>query len=452
MGAELLTSSQSFSLSGASCNAAPSSLGILHRPADETRVIKCPNCSDGRTLQAAPLQGPLSERGRSNLPPRKVALLLLIFICVAIAALISGCSKANSPQAELGTQEVLVTQVIRQDVPVVKEWIGSLDGSVNADIRARVSGYVTSQNYREGTVVHEGDLLFQIDPSTYEAAVEQAKSALAQAQANQLQTQQTEDREIKLFEEKVESQQNRDNAVQSNTAAKAEVEAQKAALRQAQLNLDFTRITAPLTGIAGIANPGIGDLVGPSDSQPLMTISTVDPIKAYINVSEQDYLTYVKRAEQDRSPDKTPPPVEIILADGTLYPERGKFSAADREVDQQTGTIRLVALFPNPNNILRPGGFLRVRVTVRQIKGALLVPQRAVNELQTSYELAVVGADDKVQIRSVKAGDRLGMLWVIEDGLKPDDRVIVEGSQRVRDGQIVKPVPWTRPAGLLTPK
>ena len=286
MGAELLTSSQSFSLSGASCNAAPSSVGILHRPAIETRATKFPACQ-GRELQATPLQGSVSERGPSNLPPRKLALLLLIFICAAIAALISGCSKANSPQAELGTQEVLVTQVIRQDVPVVKEWIGSLDGSVNADIRARVSGYVTSQNYREGTVVHEGDLLFQIDPSTYEAAVEQAKSALAQAEANQLQTQQTEDREIKLFEEKVESQQNRDNAVQSNTAAKAEVEAQKATLRQAQLNLDFTRITAPLTGIAGIANPGIGDLVGPSDSQPLMTISTVDPIKAYIMLANR---------------------------------------------------------------------------------------------------------------------------------------------------------------------
>jgi membrane fusion protein, multidrug efflux system len=415
--------------------------------ADETRAIKHPNCSDGRALQATPLRVPVSERGRSNLPPR---ILLLIFLWAAIAALISGCSKANSP-AELGTQEVLVTEVICQDVPVVREWIGSLDGSVNADIRARVSGYITSQNYKEGTVVRQGDLLFQIDPSTYEAVVEQAKSALAQAEANQLQTQQTEDRETKLFEQKVESQQNRDNAVQANTAAKAEVEAQKAALRQAQLNLDFTRVTAPLTGIAGIANPGIGDLVGPSDSQPLMTISTVDPIKVYLNISEQDYLKYAKKPEQDRGADKAPA-VTIILADGTQYPERGKFSAADREVDQQTGTIRLVALFPNPNNILRPGGFVRVQVTVRQIPGALLVPQRAVSELQTSYELAVVGADNKVQIRSVKVGERVGMLWVVEDGLKRDDRVVVEGSQKVHDGQIVKPVPWTRPADILPPK
>jgi membrane fusion protein, multidrug efflux system len=434
------------------------------------RTRKCPNCrgrceqrpsranhlltqsSFGeRALQATPLQGPVFRKVgvASKTPSSRLSLLSLIFLWALIAALLSGCSRANSPTVDLGIQEVLVTEVIRQDVPVVREWIGSLDGSVNADIRARVSGYVTSQNYKEGTVVHKGDLLFQIDPSTYEAAVEQAKSALAQAEANQLQTQQTEDRETKLFEQKVESQQNRDNAVQSNIAAKAEVQAQKAALRQAQLNLDFTRITAPVTGIAGIANPGIGDLVGPSDSQPLMTVSTVDPIKAYFNISEQNYLTYVKRAEQDRAPDKTPPPVEIILADGTLYPEPGKFSAADRQVDQQTGTIRLAALFPNPNNILRPGGFVRVRVTVRRIPGALLVPQRAVNELQTSYELAVVGADNKVQIRTVKAGDRVGMLWVIEDGLKPDDRVIVEGFQKVRDGQTIKPAPWTRPADIL---
>ena len=328
-------------------------------------------------------------------------------------------------------------------MPVVREWIGSLDGSVNADVRTRVSGYLISQNYKEGTLVHQGDLLFQIDPSVYEAAVEQAKSSLAQAEANQLQTEQTEQRERQLFEQKVESAQNRDNAVQANTAAKAEVQAQQAALRQAQLNLDFTKITAPVTGIAGIANPGIGDLVGPSDSQPLMTMSTVDPIRVYLKISEQDYLKFARRLVQARAAGEAPPPVEIILADGTLYPQQGKFSAVDRDVDQQTGTIRLEALFPNPNNILRPGGFVRVRVTVRKIKGALLVPQRAVNELQTSYEVAVVGPENKAEIRSVKVGDQFGSLWVIEDGIKPGDRIIVEGAQKVRDGQQVKPMPWT---------
>jgi RND family efflux transporter MFP subunit len=277
-------------------------------------------------------------------------------LCVA-PGLLSGCSKKGFDENSLGPPEVLVTDVIQKDVPVVREWIGSLDGSVDADVRARVSGYVISQNYKEGRLFNKGDLLFQIDPSTYEAAVEQSKSALAQAQANQLQTQQTEDRETRLFEQKVESQQNRDNAVQANSSAKAEVKAQEAMLRQAQLNLDWTRITAPITGIAGIANPGIGDLVGPSDSQPLMTISTVDPIKAYFSLSEQEYLKVASNYEQGRAAGEAPPPVEIILADGSLYPHQGKFSAVDRNVDQQTGTIRLAVLFPNGENILRPGGF-----------------------------------------------------------------------------------------------
>jgi membrane fusion protein, multidrug efflux system len=373
--------------------------------------------------------------------------LRILSLCSFSALFLSACSKPKTEAHNFGPQEVLVTEVIQKDVPLVKEWIGSLDGSVNADIRARVSGYLVSQNYKEGTLVHQGDPLFQIDSSTYEAAAEQAKSSLAQSEANQLQAEQSEKRETQLFEQKVESAQSRDNAVQANVAAKAEVKAQQAAVRQAQLNLQFTKITAPVTGITGIANPGIGDLVGPSDAQPLMTMSTVDPIKVYLKISEQDYLKFAKRVEQTRSAaGGMAPPVEIILADGTLYPQPGKFSAVDREVDQQTGTIRLAALFPNPANILRPGGFVRVRVTVRNVSGALLVPQRAVNELQTSDEIAVVEADNKVAIRPVKVGERLGSLWVIEEGIKPGERVIVEGAQKVRDGQVVKPMPWTPPA------
>ena len=362
-----------------------------------------------------------------------------------VAGLLSGCSKKGFDESSLGPPEVLVTDVIQKDVPVVREWIGSLDGSVNADIRARVSGYLISQNYKEGRLINKGDLLFQIDPSTYEAAVEQSKSALAQAQANQLQTQQTEERETRLFEQKVESQQNRDNAIQANASAKAEVKAQEAMLRQAQLNLDFTRITAPITGIAGIANPGIGDLVGPSDAQPLMTMSTVNPIKAYFRVSEQEYLKVASRIEEGRAAGEAPPPVEIILADGSVYPHQGKFSAVDRDVDQQTGTIRLAALFPNADNILRPGGFVRVHVTVKKINEALLVPQRAVNELQASYEVVVVNGEGKAETRLVKPGVREGSLWVIEEGLHPGDRVVVEGARRVRDGQTVKAMPWTAP-------
>lgn len=364
-------------------------------------------------------------------------------VLITIAAVFAGCSKSGTEDLTSGPPEVLVTEPLQQDVPVVREWIGSLDGSVNADVRARVSGYLISQNYKEGAVVKEGDLLFRIDPSVYEAAVEQAKAGLAQAQANQLQTEQTEQRETQLFEQKVESAQNRDNAVQSNTAAKAAVKAQEATLRQAELNLEFTKITAPIGGVAGIANPGIGDLVGPSDSNPLATISTVDPIKVYFQISEQDYLKVAQeRIEANRTNPAPAPPVEIILADGTLYPRQGKFSAVDRQVDNQTGTIRLAALFPNPDNVLRPGQFVRVRVTVRTLQGALLVPQRAVNELQTSFELAVVGADNKAEIRTVKVGDRVGSLWVVEDGLKPGERVVVEGLQKVRDNEPVKPTEW----------
>jgi len=363
----------------------------------------------------------------------------------AALALLSACSKPATNAALDQPQEVLTMQVLQQDVPVVREWIGSLDGSVNADVRARVSAHLISKDYKEGAVVQKGDLLFEIDPSTYEAALEQAKASLAQAQANQLQTDQTEKRETELFEKNVESQQNRDNAIQSNAAAKAEVKAQEAAVRQAKLNLQFTKITAPISGVAGIANPGIGDLVGPSDAQPLTTISTVDPIKAYFQISEQDYLKLARRLESARKTGEVAPPVGIILADGSLYPIQGKFATIDREVDQQTGTIRIEALFANPNNMLRPGQFVRVRVTVRDTRGALLVPQRAVNELQASYEVAVVDGANRAEIRPVKVGEKVGSLWVIEDGLKVGDRVVVEGMQRIRDGQMVKPVAWTAP-------
>jgi membrane fusion protein, multidrug efflux system len=377
--------------------------------------------------------------------PRSLISAGTVALSGAALGLLSACSKPTANAVLDQPPEVLVMEVAQQDVPVVREWIGSLDGSVNADIRARVSGHLISQNYKEGAVVQKGDLLFQIDPSTYEAALEQAKSSLAQAQANQLQTEQTEQRETELFEKKVESQQSRDNAIQSNAAAKAEVKAQEATVRQAELNLQFTKITAPITGVAGIANPGIGDLIGPSDAQPLMTMSTVDPIKAYFQISEQDYLKLARKIESAHATGEVAPPVEIILADGSLYPIQGKFATIDRQVDQQTGTIRIEALFANPNNILRPGQFVRVRVTVRNTQGALLVPQRAVNELQTSYEVGVVDGTSRVQIRQVKVGEKVGSLWIIEDGLKVGDQVVVEGMQRIRDGQTVKPVAWSTP-------
>jgi membrane fusion protein, multidrug efflux system len=385
------------------------------------------------------------RRSAFRRPPRSLISAGAVALSGAVLAFLSACSKPTANAVLDQPPEVLVMEVAQQDVPVVREWIGSLDGSVNADVRARVSAHLISKDYKEGAVVQKGDLLFEIDPSTYEAALEQAKSSLAQAQANQLQTEQTEKRETELFEKNVESQQNRDNAIQSNAAAKAEVKAQEAAVRQAELNLQFTKITAPISGVAGIANPGIGDLVGPSDAQPLTTISTVDPIKAYFQISEQDYLKLARRLESARKTGEVAPPVGIILADGSLYPIQGKFATIDREVDQQTGTIRIEALFANPNNMLRPGQFVRVRVTVRDTRGALLVPQRAVNELQASYEVAVVDGANRAEIRPVKVGEKVGSLWVIEDGLKIGDRVVVEGMQRIRDGQMVKPVAWTAP-------
>jgi RND family efflux transporter MFP subunit len=381
---------------------------------------------------------------REILWAKNCVLPALAFGCVA---LLSSCSKSHQAADILSSPpEVQVTDVIQRDVPVVREWIGSLDGSVNADIRARISGYVISLNYKEGSLARKGDLLFQIDSTTYDAALEQAQAGLAQAEANQLQTEQTEKRETQLYEQKVESAQNRDNAIQANSAAKAEVKLQQAAVRQAEINVGFTKIVAPITGIVGISNPGIGDLVGPSDAQPLATISTVDPIKAYFQVSEQDYLKAAETIKNDKGGTVNPLSIQMILANGELYSLPGTFAAADRQVDDQSGTIRLVALFPNPKNILRPGQFVRVRVTVRNIVGALLVPQRAVSELQGEYQVVVVGVENKAEVRPVKVGDRVGSLVVVTDGLKLGDHIVVEGAQKVRDGLLVKPTPWSAAA------
>jgi membrane fusion protein (multidrug efflux system) len=374
---------------------------------------------------------------------QRIEWLAVIALCGAVG-LLDACSRREESADLSGPPEVLVTEVLQQDVPVVREWIGSLAGSVDADVRARVSGYLISKDYKEGAVVKTGDLLFQIDPTTYQALLEQAKAALTQAQANQVQTGQTEKRMLELFAQKAESAQDRDNAVQQNDAAKAAVKAQEAAVRQAEINLEWTKLKAPVTGIAGIANVNVGDLVSPTDANPVVTISSVDPIKAYFQLSEQDYLKAQQNLERDSTGKVLAPPAELILADGTLYPEKGKFSAVDRQVDSQTGTIRLAALFPNPQNVLRPGQFIRVRLTVRVRHGALVVPQRAVNQLQTSYEVAVVGADNKAEVRTVKVGEPFGSLWVIEEGLKPGERVVVEGLQKVRDGQPVKSMPWTK--------
>lgn len=342
--------------------------------------------------------------------------------------------------------EVLVTEVTQKDVPIYNEFVGTLQGSVNASIQARVSGNLMEQHYKEGSVVQKGDLLFSIDARPFKAALAKAKAALAEAQASERQTWLTAERNTDLFKRKAVSEQERDNAVQANLAAKAQVEAQRALVDQAELDLEFTRITAPVSGIAGIARAQVGDLVGPSTGV-LTTVSTVDPIKAYFTVSEQAYVEYMKRYSDPvkREEHEKQIQMELVLADGSVYSEKGELFATDREVDVRTGALRIAATFPNPYNILRPGQFARVRVRSEVKEGALLVPQRAVTELQGLYQLAVVTPDNIASIRPVKVGERIGSMWLIEDGLKPDDRVVVEGVQKVRDGTPVVAKPWTPP-------
>ncbi len=363
-------------------------------------------------------------------------LLLGVFLLI-----VAGCEEKKQAPAAAPPPEVEVVQVIQQDVPVYAEWIGTTDGLVNAKIRAQVSGYLLKQTYKEGTTVKKGDLLFEIDPRPFKAALDQAVAQLAIARAKLGKTELDVKRYTPLARESAISQQELDDAVQANLAAKAGVQSAQAAVEQAQLNLDFTRIVSPIDGIAGTAIVQIGDLVGPTSTGELTTVSTVNPIKVNFPISEQEYMNAVQsreRTEQKQSA-AADMPLEAILADGSVFPQPGKLSYADRQVDVKTGTIQVAALFPNPGNILRPGQFARVRALTETKQNAILVPQRSVTELQGSFQVAVVGPDNKVSIRNVKAAERVGSLWVIDDGLKPGERVVMEGVQKVRDGQVVTP-------------
>ncbi|MEY2563864.1 MAG: rane fusion protein multidrug efflux system [Verrucomicrobiota bacterium] len=364
---------------------------------------------------------------------------------LGLVAALSSCSpKAAGPPPP---PEVLVTEVKQEDVPILDEFVGTLDGSVNATIQARVQGYLTSQNYKEGTLVKKGDLLFQIDPRPFEAALAQAKAALAQAEASQRQADLVAARNLELFKTKAISEQERDNTVQAAAAAKAQVEAQRAAVEQSQLNREFTGITSPIDGVAGLVKAQVGDLVGPSTGA-LTTVSTVDPIKAFFTVSDQRYTAYAqrwadpaKRAEHEKQLE-----FELILSDGSRFPHKGTLFAAENQVDVRTGSVRIAAMFPNPGNILRPGQFARISLRTDVKPGALLVPQRAVIEMQGSYQVAIVGPDNKVHIQPVKVGRRFGQRWIVEEGLHAGDRIVVEGVQKAREGALVSPKPWTPPA------
>ena len=329
-----------------------------------------------------------------------------------------------------------------KDVPIIREWVGTTDGFVNAKINAQVQGYLTRQNYKEGSLVKKGQVLFEIDSRPFQAVLEQAKGELAVTEG-QLYTAKANLEKIRpLAAVNAVSKKDLDDAIGREASARAGVQAAKAAVQKAQIDLSFTKITSPINGIAGIAKVGLGELVGKAGGPELTTVSTVDPIKVYIPLSEQEYMLYTREAEAKGKSDREGPTLELILADGRVFPHKGRIYFADRQVDQGTGTIKVATLFPNPGNVLRPGQFAKIRALIDTQKGALLVPQRAVNEIQGRYQVAVVGPDNKVDLRWVKVGERTGSLWVVEEGLKPGEQVIVEGLQKVKAGMTVTPKPY----------
>lgn len=422
---------------------------------------------------------------------KKHKLLIGAAICglmIVVLFIAFGRSKTQgTPQAP--PLDVEVVDVEQKDVPIVSEWIGTLDGMVNAEIRAQVSGYLLTKNYTEGLSVKKGQPLFEIDSRPFQAALDQAKGDLAraraqlaqaegqqlqsqaqvaQAEANQGKAQFDVDRYIPLAKAKAITDQELDNAVQANLAAKAQVKAgnagvvsakaaivaakatiaaAEAMVKTAELNLGFTRISSPIDGIAGIAQAQVGNLVSPT-SGTLTTVSTVDPIKVYFTPTEQEYLNFNRAnpTQSELEAARSKLELELVLVDGTIYPQKGRFYVRDRQVDQKTGAIRVAGVFPNPGDFLRPGQYGRVRAVINVRKDALLVPQRAVSELQGSYRVAVVGGDNKVSIRPVKVGDRVGSMWIIEEGLKAGEKIVAEGTQRVRPDVVVNPKPYVTPS------
>ncbi|HUO33547.1 MAG TPA: efflux RND transporter periplasmic adaptor subunit [Candidatus Acidoferrum sp.] len=373
-------------------------------------------------------------------------------------AFCTGCEKEKSVEAAPPVVEVV--EVTQRDVPITAEWVATLTGKVNAQIRAQVAGYLIQQTYSNGAYVKKGAPLFQLDPRTYQAAVDQAKGVLqqangdlARARAQQGKTQQDVTRYTPLAQTGAISKQELDDAIQNNLSALAQVQSAvasvasaEAALETAKLNLGFTTITAPIDGIAGIANAQVGDFISPQSATPLTTISTLNPILVNFTPSEQQYFVAMRDIEKAGETERQALNRlnwELELADGSIYPLKGKFYALDRQVDISTGSILLQVEFPNPNNLLRPGGFGNIRTVGRIEKGALLVPQPAVADVQGKYLIAVVGADDKVNIRPVTMGPKVGTMWVVTGGLKPGEQVVVEGIQKVKDGMQVNPKPYT---------
>ncbi len=371
---------------------------------------------------------------------------------LASAALLLTTACEKEKAAPPAAPVVEIVSVSQRDVPIYLEWIGSLDGNVNAVIRPQVTGYLIRQNYREGDLVKQGQPLFEIDPRTFEAAVEEAKGLRAQQAARYETTRANLARIKPLAAMNAVSQKDLDDATGADLSAKASLEAAEASLKTARLNLGFTRITSPVSGIAGIAKAQIGDLLSPSMPTELTTVSTVDPIKVYFNISEREYLKVATTAAA--SGKKTEHvPLQLILVDGSIYPHQGKVAVLNRQVDPTTGTFKVAALFANPDNLLRPGQYGKIRATMSVNKDALLVPQRAVTEMQGKYLVAVVGADNKADVRPVTVGERIASEWIISKGLQPGDKVIAEGTQKVRPGMTVNPKPFVpaAPAAVADP-
>jgi RND family efflux transporter MFP subunit len=381
---------------------------------------------------------------RRSTPPYFVSLLSPVFLIVS-AMLFAGCEKQAPPP--MAPPSVTVVTVVEKDVPIISNWIATLDGFTNAQIQPQVAGYLIKQNYREGSFVHKDDVLFEIDHRPFQAILDQAKGQLAQANAQLGLAVINVNRDTPVAKLHAIAQSQLDNDIQAKLSAEAAVESAKATVEQAELNIGFTEVRSLIDGIAGLAQTQVGSLV--STTTILTTVSKVDPVKVYFPISEQEWLRIADKISGTVNlfSSENPVPLTLILANGNEYPQKGKIIFADRQVDPQTGTIRIVGAFPNRGNILRPGQFGRIQAVTDNRKNALLIPQRSVTDLQGNYQVAVVGADDKVEIRKVMVGDRIGEMWIVTDGLKLGERVITEGFQKVGPGSSVKPVMDTAPNG-----
>jgi membrane fusion protein, multidrug efflux system len=371
--------------------------------------------------------------------PKRAAIVVVVLLLAAI----TGCEKKEEAPKPM-PPEVEVTEVMQQNVPIFQEWVAQLNGQVNADITPKVQGYLISRNYQEGFFVHKGQLLYEIDARPFVASLDQAKAQVATAIAQETEAQNNVTRDTPLAAQHAIPQKQLDTDISTLAANTAQVNAAKASMVQAELNLSWTKVLSPIDGLAGTSNSNVGDLVGTTTK--MTTVSDINPIRAYFNISESDYLgraqaiARVVRGDRNQSQHY---PIEFIQTNGVAYPTKGKLILVNREVASQTGTIQLAAEFPNKDGILRPGGFGNVRIQTGTDEHALLIPQAAVIEVQSMYQVVVVGPDNKAMFRPVKVGDRVGVNWIITDGLKPGDKVIVEGFMKVREGTPITAKPYT---------